>query len=175
MKKSIVLFVAVFFAFSLTVDAQNKGKNDGKNNGSSEEITWYSWEEGYKKAKKENKIMIVDAYTDWCYWCKVMDNKTYSQEKIITAVEKDFVAIKINPELEGTYEFNKTKYSGGDLIDKLANGNFRGYPTTFFVFPGSSKSYAEVGYLEADVFEQKMEKYLAMNPKPFKKNDKGKK
>ena len=34
-------------------------------------ITWYSMTDGFAKAKKENKMIVVDVYTDWCYWCKV--------------------------------------------------------------------------------------------------------
>ena len=39
---------------------------------------WYSFNEGIALAKKENKHIVLDFYTDWCGWCKVMDQKTFS-------------------------------------------------------------------------------------------------
>jgi thiol:disulfide interchange protein len=47
------------------------------------ELTWYGWNEGYAKALKEGKIVLVDAYTDWCGWCKKMDRDTYTNPTII--------------------------------------------------------------------------------------------
>jgi len=40
---------------------------------SANELTWNDFDSGYKLAKKKKKIMLVDVYTDWCGWCKVMD------------------------------------------------------------------------------------------------------
>jgi uncharacterized protein YyaL (SSP411 family) len=45
-------------------------------------ITWYNMSDGYAKAVKENKFIIVDVYTDWCYWCKVMDKKRMKTKKL---------------------------------------------------------------------------------------------
>jgi PBP1b-binding outer membrane lipoprotein LpoB len=35
----------------------------------STELKWFGFEEGYAKSVKEGKILLVDAYTDWCGWC----------------------------------------------------------------------------------------------------------
>jgi len=117
-----------------------------------QEIKWYNWDEGYEKAKKEKKVILLDAFTDWCYWCKVMDQNTYSDEDIVKKVKKDFVAIKLNPEKELNYTFMDNKYSGRELIVKLSEDKFRGYPTTFFVNPNTGTSVMVVGYLEVAEF-----------------------
>ncbi len=127
-----------------------------------QEIVWYNWEDGYQKAKNENKIILLDAYTEWCGWCKVMDEKTYTVKEVQEKVHKDFVAVKLNPELQGTYNFEDKSYSGHDLIKKLSHNKFRGYPTTFFVFPKTGKSYMEIGYKKADVFAKLLDKYVKM-------------
>ena len=36
-----------------------------------------SWSNTLAKAKAENKIVFVDAYTTWCGPCKMMDAKTF--------------------------------------------------------------------------------------------------
>jgi len=130
-------------------------------NSFSQELVWYSWDEGYQKAKDENKIMLVDAYTDWCGWCKVMDSKTYSDDEVISLIEGDFIPIKLNPEKPGTYEFNDTNYSGKNLIVFLSDGSFQGYPTTFFVNPENNEKGVEVGYKDAEAFKLILNKYIA--------------
>ena len=63
----------------------------------STELKWYDFEEGMEKAKKENKALLIDAYTDWCGWCKVMDKETYKDARVIAKLNESFVAVKFNP------------------------------------------------------------------------------
>ncbi len=128
----------------------------------SQSLKWYDWQDGYEKAIDEKKIMLVDVYTDWCYWCKVMDKETYSKQEVIDLIEADFVPIKINPEKGGTYKFNGKNYSGKELKNKLAKNNFRGYPSTFFVLPKNKKSYPEVGFKKVPEFVTILKKYSKM-------------
>jgi thiol:disulfide interchange protein len=40
-------------------------------------IEWQEWStESFAKAKKENKLVIMDLEAVWCHWCHVMDAKT---------------------------------------------------------------------------------------------------
>ena len=148
MKKLTPLFVLMFLLITSSVFAQ--------------EIVWHDWKDGYKKAQNENKIILLDAYTEWCGWCKVMDQKTYTVNSVQEKVYKDFVAIKLNPELSGAYEFEGKSYSGKELIQRLSYNKFRGYPTTFFVFPKTGKSYMEIGYIKAEQFADILDKYVKM-------------
>jgi len=129
----------------------------------SQEVKWYSWEEGYAKAKKENKIILLDAYTEWCGWCKVMDRETYTEKDVKKKIADKFVAIKLNPELAGNYKFNGVSYTGRNLIAKLSKNKFRGFPSTFFVYHKTSKSYMEVGYIKAKYFNNMLDKYINLN------------
>lgn len=97
-----------------------------------EELKWYDWNEGVIKARKEGKIALIDTYTDWCHWCKVMDKNTYTNELVIAAINKDFVPIKFNPELDRRYINGGDTLSGRELLGALSGGNSSGYPTTYF-------------------------------------------
>ena len=57
-----------------------------------------TFEEVIHQAQERNKKVFVDAYTDWCGWCKVMDQKTFSQPEVGRFVDSLFVATKINME-----------------------------------------------------------------------------
>ena len=51
-----------------------------------------------KRAKKENKLILVDVYTDWCGWCKVLDKKTYGDPGAAEYINQSFVGLKSNAE-----------------------------------------------------------------------------
>ncbi len=116
-----------------------------------EGIKWLGFNEGYELAKKKNKIMIIDVYTDWCGWCKRMDRDAYAKEEIISIIKKDFVPVKFNPEIEGVkYVYNGKSYNGQELAGVLSNFQINGYPTTIFVYPKANKSEIVVGYKNAE-------------------------
>lgn len=123
----------------------------------SSEMKWYSFEEGYKLAKKQNKIMLVDVYTDWCGWCKRMDRDTYAKSEIMTLIEKDFIAIKFNPEVSQEYMFEGKKYNGSELASVLSKNQLSGYPTTIFYQPNSKKTNVLGGYYDANRFKGVLE------------------
>lgn len=124
-----------------------------------QKINWLTWNEGYVKGKKSNKIILIDMYTDWCGWCKRMDRDTYAKLEIIKIVNKDFIPIKFNPEKPFTYNVDGSKYNGRQLAGLLARNQRVGYPTTFFFFPASKKIYLESGYQDASRFKNTLLKY----------------
>lgn len=97
------------------------------------------WEEVIKMAEKENKFIFVDAYTDWCYWCKVMDKKTFTDEKVISMLNDKFISVKIDAEK-------------GEGINLAAKFRITGYPTVLFLNPKGMLVKNQPGYQETDVF-----------------------
>ena len=124
-----------------------------------ENLEWFTWDDGYAKGKKTNKIILIDMYTDWCGWCKRMDHDTYAKPEIIKLINKDFIPIKFNPEKKLTYDIDGSKITGRQLAGLLANNRSVGYPTTFFLFPKLRKVYLESGYQNAERFKQTLIKY----------------
>ncbi len=113
----------------------------------SEEIKWVDFNKGYDLAKKKNKIMLVDVYTDWCGWCKRMDRDAYAKPTVSDLVNKDFVAIRFNPEVTGVmYSFEGKSYTGEQLAGVISNHQISGYPTTIFIYPKVKKTEIVVGY-----------------------------
>jgi thiol:disulfide interchange protein len=37
-------------------------------------LNWLSFNEGHSKAIKEDKILLINVSTDWCYPCKMMND-----------------------------------------------------------------------------------------------------
>ena len=136
------IFFAIF-AFLLHTSYTNTDK----------ELKWLDWNTGYPLAKKTNKIILLDAYTDWCGWCKKMDRDTYTDTKIISVLNKDFIIIKFNPEIADVqYDLDGVKISGRDLYSQLTQGKSTGFPTTYFIQPNKKQIQLVAGYLGPEVF-----------------------
>lgn len=144
MKKLIAIFFTVFIAYSF---------------GQAQEIEWYSWKDGYKIAKKENKKMLVFVQTDWCHWCKRMEDKTFNNDEIFPTINNDFIAIKFNVEQKGTLKYEGKEYNAMELISKLSNNEFRGIPATLFFDSNTNDNALEVGFLTPEEMTPLLKKY----------------
>jgi len=71
-------------------------------------------DKGLQQAKDEHKYVLADVYTDWCGWCKRLDQQTFSNEGVSSYLNGKFVCIKVNAEDrgEGTRLAQKYKVSG---------------------------------------------------------------
>lgn len=123
-------------------------------------LKWEDWNTGYKKGIDENKIILVDAYTEWCGWCKKMDKDTYSDPDVIKKINKNFIAIKFNPELEKTYFIDSTSYTGRELHAMLSKEYRTGYPTTYFILPQNNKLFINPGYEDPARFMETLDRML---------------
>ena len=120
-------------------------------------LTFYDWNTGYAKAIRLNKILLVDVYTDWCYWCKVMDKQTYSKKEVISALNKDFVCVKFNPEKANDSLKLFDQYVNARMLQSyLFDRRSSGYPTTTFWVNPSQKERLQVyaGYKAPSAFNE---------------------
>ena len=112
-------------------------------------INWVDFNSGFAQAQSEGKIAIIDCYTEWCGWCKVMDKKTFTNQEVIDRINEKYVAIKFNPELPGKYEIGaQDSVSGKELLMGLSNNKPSGYPTFFYFVPQTKKMFQVPGYKE---------------------------
>ena len=118
---TLIIFATIAFLFAFRYPSASK-------------VNWKEWNEAYEEAQKSNKVILVDAYTDWCGWCKKMDRDTYSKADIIKMVNKNFLPVKFNPEIQNaSYRVGEKELSGPELLGALSGGQRVGYPTTFFL------------------------------------------
>jgi len=64
----------------------------------SAELKWHGFDEGLERAEKENKSVLIDFYTDWCHWCKVMDEKTFNEAAVSDKLESRFITVRVQAE-----------------------------------------------------------------------------
>jgi thioredoxin-related protein len=53
-----------------------------------------------EQAREEGKFVMIDAYTDWCGWCKVMDRETFADSAAGTYINERFLSAKTNMEAD---------------------------------------------------------------------------
>ena len=107
------------------------------------EVKWYSFEEGMKLAYKKHKFVIVDIYTDWCGWCKKMDNETFRDPSIVSYLNENYVAIKLNAEGKDPIAYN------GNIYTNPEPGKQRSTHQLAVTLAGSRLAYPTYIYLDS--------------------------
>lgn len=129
--------------------------------GYSQEVKWLSIEDAVKKNADNPKKILVDVYTDWCGWCKVMDKNTFKHPVIAKYINENFYAVKLNAEqqeditLNGTtYKFvNQGRRGYHELAAKLLNGQM-GYPSVVFLDEQVRVIQPLSGYIKPQPFDE---------------------
>jgi thiol:disulfide interchange protein len=118
--------------------------------GAHAEVTFksLSFAEALKLAKKEKKIIMVDYYTTWCGWCKVLDKKTYSNKEVGEYADANMVSLKIDAER-------------GEGIDLTRRSDIKGFPTIIFYDADGKELHRVVGFVDAAPFMQRMKMAMA--------------
>ena len=121
-------------------------------------LGWMTLSEVATNMQKEKRPILIDLYTDWCGWCKVMDKKTYSNKNVIAYLQQKFYVVKLNAEgtqsitWNGkTYRFNPG-YKTHDFAVYLTGGQLS-YPTTVILPVEEAQPQAIPGYMEPKDFE----------------------
>lgn len=78
-------------------------------------------ETAMKLAKKEKKLIFIDAYTSWCRPCKIMAATAFKDEKVANTFNKQFVNLKVDMEKNADGTFIARKYK------------VQAYPTLLFI------------------------------------------
>jgi len=96
-----------------------------------------SWEETLAKAKEENKLIFVDAYTTWCGPCKKMAKQTFTDEKVGEVFNEKFINQKMDMESVDNTAF-------------ISKYPVRAYPTLFFINGDGDIVHTAVGFQDVN-------------------------
>jgi len=62
-------------------------------------VDWHPWgEEALKKAKDEDKLLIISVGYSACHWCHVMEHESFEDSLVAKMMNDNFVAIKVDRE-----------------------------------------------------------------------------
>lgn len=112
-----------------------------------------NWSSIISKAKSENKIIFLDAYTSWCGPCKSLQSKVFPDKKLGEYFNSNFINAKVDMEV-GEGPALGLKYP------------VRGYPTLLFIDPKSGNIVNQfLGYRSIEQLMQLGEQ-VQKNKKP---------
>jgi uncharacterized protein len=71
-------------------------------------VDWYPWgDDALKKAKTENKPLLVSVGYAACHWCHVMEQETFTDTTVARIMNENFVCIKVDreerPDIDNIY------------------------------------------------------------------------
>lgn len=118
-----------------------KSKTDSK----TEKVQWLTFDDATGRAAKEDKHIIVDIYTNWCGWCKVMERQTYGNPEVAAYLKEHFLLAKVNGEASGTVHWQGKELTERQLARALG---VNGYPATYFLKPNADLLGGVSGYIE---------------------------
>jgi len=81
-----------------------------------------TWKEALAQAEKEDKIVFVDAYAQWCGPCKRMAKNEFTKTEVGDFFNKNFINLKLDMEIADGMSFG-AKYP------------VSAFPTLFFLTP----------------------------------------
>ena len=152
MKQIKTLVLLLFFTTSFHLYAQESTTEKDK-------IVWMDFETVYKLYTTTPKPILIDLYTDWCHWCKVMDEKTYKDPRIIAYITEKYYTVKFNAESKSEVDFFGKKFQFGtygnahDLAYYLTGGQLA-FPTTIVLPANQNKASTFPGYLNVKEMEK---------------------
>jgi len=111
-----------------------------------------TWEEALEKAKKEDKLIFVDAYTTWCGPCKRMSKQVFTQDEVGEFYNKNFVNMKIDMEKTAGRKFQR-KYP------------VSAFPTLYYIDGDGKVAHVTKG-------GKNPEQFIQLGQMAMKKNDK---
>lgn len=99
-------------------------------------VDWYPWSsEAFRKAKQEDKPILLSIGYSTCHWCHVMAHESFEDEETAEVLNRDFVCIKVDREERADIDAVYMK------VCQAMTGS-GGWPTTIFMTPEQKPFFA---------------------------------
>ena len=113
-------------------------------------FAWRNLGEAMTEAKKTDKMIFVDIYTDWWGWCKKLDRDVLSKEDVQAYLAQNFIPVKLNAENKK----DRVKVLEHDMsyAEAVKAYGVEGFPATLFLEPDGQLIYKLSGYHPKDKY-----------------------
>lgn len=121
-------------------------------------INWLTTDQLKEAYSKAPRPILVDVYTSWCGWCKVMDRETYAKQAVASYINEHYYAVKLDAESTDSLEWNGKKYGynatykSNGLAIYLMYGQMS-FPTTVFLADINAQPAPLAGFLKPKELE----------------------
>ena len=124
-------------------------------------IKWYSLTEGLEIARRENKPMLLFVYASWCDKCQRMDKKVFTNKEVVTLITENFIAIKMNPEVDSAYFKSDKILKRKVFLNEVTPGRLAiAVPTTVFYREKEDENVIMNGLQDPSELKENIQKFL---------------
>ena len=146
-----LIFTLILSSLLFTSKAQAVNEHAGQ------KIQWMTLEQAFAATQKEPRKIMVDVYTGWCGWCKVMDQRTFPNDKVASYVSEKFYAVKLDAEMKDTVTIGTQKYIWQNGYNQAGVALLQGkmsFPTIVYLDEKFNMIQPVPGFQEAQQFHQ---------------------
>jgi thioredoxin-related protein len=115
------------------------------------DFDYHTMAKAQKLAESNDKKIIVDVYTDWCQYCKKLENEVYPDPRVGQVINEYFYVVRVNAESDEEIVYNGRKIKMRDFAKLLGVST---YPGTVFIDKAGTTIGQQNGYMEVEVFEK---------------------
>lgn len=148
---SVLLLLIAFFVFAFVSKKKPFSQNNpGKQNDQGIQFIEANWNKAIEEAKKQHKLIFLDAYASWCGPCRLLKRKTFPEKIAGDFFNKNFINVAIDME-QGDGPALSSKYGVNaypTLIITDADGNIITY-TQGYIEPKELVAFGEHGLKES--------------------------
>lgn len=130
-----------------------------------EKINWLTFAQLQEAYAKNPKPILIDLYTNWCGWCRVMDRTTYTNEKVVAYINQHYYAVRYDAESKDSVRFNNKTFAYNERYKTNAVALYLSfdrleYPNTIFLSSIDARPAPLSGYMKPKELEAPL-KYFA--------------
>lgn len=132
-------------------------------------IQWMTWTEAVARNREQPKKIFVDVYTEWCGWCKKMDQTTFVDPEVVAFLNQHYYAVKFDAESKTAFTYDNHEFtfmpSGSRGIHAFAYallGRRQSYPSYVYMNHDESRIAISPGYKDAATMLQELQ-FIAGN------------
>lgn len=142
MRNKIIIMIFVAMPLLMGSFVANPDNNvDSKEKRADKKIEFIDdWDLAMELAKKEGKLIYLDAMASWCGPCKIMDKKTFADPDVAAFFNENFINVKMDME----------KNSHGQQLMKKYE--IVAYPSSVFIDHKGNMVKKEIGFMDAGRF-----------------------
>lgn len=104
----MIKWIALFMTFSLLLYAPLSAQE-------SEVVRWLSFEQLEDSLAVQPKKVFIDFYTDWCAYCRKMDQVIFTKEEVIKQLNKAYYAVRFDAETDSVVTFGGSQFINDQL------------------------------------------------------------
>jgi thioredoxin-related protein len=111
------------------------------------EIQWVSIDGIWGPETRPDRRVLVNIYTEWCDYCRLMDEQVYPDSSVRRVVAEHFVTVGLNADSDRIIRFKGQEFTERAFARRLG---VRSYPTMVFMDPDGHVILQTNGFMPTD-------------------------